>query len=121
MGPVCGSCCKVNHQRAVGGKVKDMTAGCEAYVHEWQDQYGRWWWVVAALEDGLYSAPVCPSERRAWGGVLAFGNLELAAAVGYRYRRRQDAMRRAKIEYGWQDEEGRFLADVERRALVGEA
>ena len=83
------------------------------FVHEWRDQYGQRWWIVAALEDGFYSAPVRPGQRRALGTGKAWGNLEHAAAVGYCYRRRQDALRRARIEYGWQD--------VERRGLVREA
>ena len=63
------------------------------YVHEHE---GRW--VVAAYRDGTYYAPVRPETRRASGASAVFGPLSYVAGE-WNYKRRADALRRARQLY----------------------
>lgn len=69
------------------------------YVHEGVGDYrGRWF--VAIFKDGWYHTPV----RKAFlsgvpGGVLRI-SAKRAPEVGYSYKRRSDALRKARELYG---------------------
>ena len=75
-----------------------MATGDE-FVHEYKDGYGRTWWVVAQYRDGRYQAPQTRASRRLTGCSGVYGPLSYVIGNAYHYRRRQDALRRARIEY----------------------
>ncbi len=69
------------------------------FVHEYTDKHGRTWWVVAQWRDGRYYAPQRRDVRKLTGCHTTFGSLDYVAGDAYHYRRRHDALRRARIEY----------------------
>ncbi len=80
-------------------------AQCEDLVHEYRDGYGRRWWVVAERRDGRYYAPQRADMVQLTGAHTIFGPLDYVWGNSYHYRRRQDAVRRARLEYGLSEEE----------------
>lgn len=72
-----------------------------AYVWQWADAHGRAWWTVAEYKDGRYYVGHTKAMRKLTGcHTSTGGDLGQLAGMGYTYRRRQDALRRARLEYG---------------------
>lgn len=72
----------------------------EDFVHEYRDRFGRRWWVVARKEGARFYAPQPPRIARATGASIIFGPLSYVWGNSWRYRRKQDALRRARLLYG---------------------
>jgi hypothetical protein len=71
------------------------------YVHEYRDAHGRAWWVVCQCIDGVYYVGHTKAMRKLTGCHTSFSrDLGQVAGMGYSYRRRQGALRRARLEYG---------------------
>ena len=71
-----------------------------AMVHEYTDTKGRVWWVVAQYRDGCYYAPQRRDIVKRTGCSTIFGPLDYVFGNAYRYKRRGDALRRARELYG---------------------
>lgn len=70
-------------------------------VHSWIDRHGRTWWTVCQYMDGRYYVGHTKAMRKLTGCHTSFSHdLGQVAGMGYTYRRRQDALRRARLEYG---------------------
>lgn len=82
-------------------------ADYKQYVHEFVDDTGKRWWVVAEYRDGRYYAHMNPRSCRLTGCSTVFGPLNYVAGNAYCYRNMRDALRRARAEYGadWGQEE----------------
>ncbi len=76
-----------------------MTSDASGYVQEYTDRHGRVRWVVAERRDGRYYAPQRRDLVKLTGAHTIFGPLAYVAGNAYVYRRRQDALRRARLEY----------------------
>lgn len=74
-----------------------MDPTAEDYVHEYVDRHGRRWWVVAQYRDGRFYAPQRAEVVQATGATTIYGPLAYVAGNAYSYRRRQDAVRRARL------------------------
>lgn len=70
------------------------------FVHEWTDANGQTRYVVAQYRDGRYYAPQRPDVRRLTGCSTTFGPLDYVAGDAHAYRRRSDALKRARELYG---------------------
>ncbi len=66
------------------------------YVHEWADANGETRWVVAQYREGRYYAPQRTDVRRLTGCATTFGPLDYVVGDAYAYKRRSDALKRAR-------------------------
>jgi hypothetical protein len=67
------------------------------FVHQ-HEGTGRW--VVAQYRDGRFYAPMTRESRRLTGCNTVYGSLDYCLGNAYHYKRRADALRRARELYG---------------------
>jgi len=65
------------------------------FVHEYNGRY-----IVAQYRDGRYYAPQRKDVSRLTGCSTTFGNLSYVAGDAYSYKRKSDAIRKARELYG---------------------
>ena len=70
------------------------------YVHEYITDKGTRWHIVAEWRDGRYYAPMPPRIAKLTGCHTIFGSLGYVLGNSYHYKRRSDALRRAREVYG---------------------
>ena len=76
-----------------------MNIDPDEFVHEYIDEYDRTWWVVAQYRDGCYYAPQRRDIVKRTGCSTIYGSLAYVYGNAHSYRRRGDAVKRARQLY----------------------